>query len=88
MTNRVRRLVYDSSPSSKGKLLCSYKIEFGKGLLFMVIIDNDCISAGTDVRVHIGGRKSGCGFFGYFLWNCRTRTGEFLTRSAGSEHDT
>ena len=84
MTNLVLRLVYDSSPSSKGKLLRSHKFRFGEGMLFVVIVDNNWIGAGTDVRIHSGGRKSGCGFLGYFLWNCHTKTGEFLSRSAGS----
>ena len=59
MTNQVLRLVHDSRPSFKGKLLCSHKVRFGEGMLFMVIADNYWVSAGTDIRVHSGGRKSG-----------------------------
>ena len=43
MTNRVLRLVHDSSPSSKGKLLRSPKIGFGKGMLFVVIVNNNSL---------------------------------------------
>ena len=79
-------IFYHSSPPSKGKLLRSHNDNRHFLLTWSNMNAVHNIFCVVERRRAYGlGRKSGLGLFRYFLWKYRTKVGEFLNSSAGSQ---